>query len=247
MSIVPFNNSEKQRYKRLLEQFGRATLHAIFPDSFEAYFISLELTDSQGNTEQFFTFPVQPSQITEISTNITNVKKTGSGVTTISTDTFVPKDIEIKGNFGRQLRFNLGNNLITGSSILFKRDQMNSLSIVKSAFSSVANTGYGSVKALENILDEADQLDDNNRPKRLFLYNPILGNNYLVKKKSWIHSQNLSENMIPSYTVQLTAVAPLESVVDQGKDELGELLSNEKLDSGIKKISKKIDSILNEA
>jgi hypothetical protein len=235
------NNPQKTKYTELLNAVGRNAIHTLFPNDFEAYFVSLELVDSNNNTESFFTFPIQPSQISETNMSITNIKKTSGGIVAISTDTFIPKDIEIKGDFGRQLRFALGASLIAGSSVLFNKEKNSSLTLKKAAFSNSVKTGYGSLKALEAILNDAEQLDSFEKPKKLYLYNPILGNNYLVKKKLFSHSQNISTNMIPQYNLQLTAVAPMESAIDSLRDSINDFIGS--IDTGTNSISRKIVNI----
>lgn len=205
--LVPQSNREARRYRGLIDNIGRLGASALFPNDFEAYFVSLELTDSRGITERFITFPVAPKQISEMQPSLVNIKKSQNGVIAIDSDSFVPRDIEIKGDFGRNLRFALGQNIFQGGAISFVRKLLNG-QLERPQFSPVVKSGFGYTKALEDICNESKKLDANGKPKRLYLYNPILGNNYLVKVKNFVHSQNISENMIPQYTLQLTAVAP---------------------------------------
>jgi hypothetical protein len=242
MALIPSTNTNVQRYKQLVQTVGRNAAHSLFPKDFEAYFISLELVDSNG-TEAFITFPVQPNQISEISPKITNIKKTASGIVAVGTESFIPRDIEIKGNFGRSLRFVIGNNFITGDLFAFIRGK--GVDIKYTNFSNQVKTGYGMVKAIESLIDSADSLDDQGRAKKLYLYNPILGNNYLVKPKNFIHSQNQSENMIPQYTIQLTAVAPLEaSSLFNRLLNFGERMGMNVLNKGANELAKNVKKTL---
>ena len=232
-NLVPNTNRESQRYRGFINDIGRLGAHALFPNDFEAYFVSLELTDSRGITERFITFPVTPSQITEMQPSMVNVKKSASGVIAIDTESFIPSDIEIKGNFGRNLRFAIGSNILQGGAIAFTRGLLEG-DIQRPTFSPVVKSGYGFTKSLEEIIKLSHKLDSKGNPRRLYLYNPILGNNYLVKAMNFVHSQNIAENMIPQYTLQLKSVAPLNlqtrfdtdifDKIDQGIEEAGRQL-----------------------
>lgn len=210
---------DKVRYKNLVDSIGKSNLHALFPNDFEDYFIALELVDSKKVTEAFVTFPVNPNSISESQPVLTNIKKTAGGIVSVGVETFVPRDIEIKGNFGRNLKIQIGNNFFIGGLISFVRNN-DTTEFGRPSFSTESKTGYGVLKSLERILDDSEKLDSFGKPKRLYLYNSMLGNNYIVKKKNFISSQNISENMIPQYTMQLTAVSPLtfvEEVFSLGK------------------------------
>lgn len=243
--VLRDTDPDKVKYKGLLNNLGREALHALYPKDFEAYFIALELVNSKGFPEAFITFPVQPSQISESQPTINNIKKTAGGVVNIGTETFIPRDIEIKGNFGRNLRVVLGSsNIATTGFLAFFNSNPLTPNVLE--FSAKSKTGYGSLKIVEDILESSERLDGSGRPKKLILYNPILGNNYIVKKKNFMSSQNISENMIPQYTIQLTAVAPfsfLQGVLDLG-ESLTQSLNIDSLDSLTNQVSTRIKDVI---
>src|SRR5690606_5835431 len=80
-------------------------------------------------------------------------------------------------------------------------------------FSSIAKNGYGCVKILEAMKEKSKKLDEWQKPHTLYLYNPILGNNYQVEFVNFSHHQDKDKyNMVPAYSMTLTAIAPLDSV-----------------------------------
>jgi hypothetical protein len=50
-------------FRGLIENVGKASVHALFPDEFELYLMALELTDSNGNLIDYLAFPVMPESI----------------------------------------------------------------------------------------------------------------------------------------------------------------------------------------
>jgi hypothetical protein len=213
----------EERYRRQKRQLGAAALHALYPKDFSYYFLALQLVDSRNNTVDYFAWPILPDELRETHTELTSIKKTMAGVNVVKNPTFNPRPISIRGNFGR--RFKL---LIAGQSIEFagfnlsmmngKFDITNNniLDNVIPQFSSFAKNGYGCIKILEAIKEKSKKLDGNNKPYSLFLYNPVLGNNYQVEFNSFSHFQDKdTHNMVPGYTIQLTAIAPLDSVLSR--------------------------------
>tara|TARA_X000001382_G_scaffold8122_2_gene5894 strand:+ start:3970 stop:4707 length:738 start_codon:yes stop_codon:yes gene_type:complete len=243
MASLRDTSPDKQKYKQLLGNLGEASLHALFPEDFEAYLVSMELVDSKGNTESFISFPIQPSQISETSTRITNVRKTTGGVVALSTQSFVPIDIDIKGSFGRNLRFTVGNTFVEGGLVSFVKNG-GKLESGRPSFSSAVKTGYGMVKAVEDMLDSSDILDSDGKPKKLYLYNTILGNNYICKVKNFVHSQDESQNRIPQYTIQLTAVAPLDISVQDQDFRIARALTIQNLNVGMNQIANNVKNVL---
>lgn len=215
--------SVEKRFKEQLDNVGRSALHALFPRDIEAYFVALELVNSRGNTVEYFAFPILPDEIRETDTTLTNVRKTMSAVNVMKNSTFNPRQIFIKGDFGRKFKL-----ILTGQGITFagfgfsttnskfKITTPNSLDRIVPEFSSFAKSGYGCVKLLESIKDKSKQLDDDGKSYSLYLYNPILGNNYQVEFNSFTQSQDKGHyNMFPSYTLQLTAVAQLDTILSR--------------------------------
>lgn len=207
-------------FKSKVSQIGRAALHALFPKDAEYYFIALELVDSQGNTVDYFAWPVLPDQIRETHVEITRVRKTIGGVNVTKNSTFTPRQITINGTFGKRFKILLKSGQVefAGFGLSMQNGRFNISTPNKlqnniPQFSSFAKSGYGCVKLLEGMKEKSKALDGNNKPFSLFLYNPILGNNYQVEFNSFTHFQDESRfNMFPGYGLQITAVAPLDTL-----------------------------------
>lgn len=212
----------QQKSVDLLKNIGKGALHALYPNEFPAYFLALELTTSQGKTEEYFAFPILPDEIRETDNTITNVRKTMSSVNVQKNPTFNPRQISIKGDFGRNFKLLLNGKDITFAGFSFSSTTGFSASkFLKESveFSSFAKSGYGCVKVLEKIKEKSKQLDKDDKPYSLYLYNPILGNNYQVEFVSFSQSQDKNKyNMFPSYTIQLIAIASLDSVLSRLKN-----------------------------
>lgn len=198
----------------LLEQLGKSVLNIKHPKEFELYLCALELISETGKTLRYFVFPVMPSNFEETQAHITNVKKTLGGVTVLLTPTFVPTDISISGNFGRKFKILLGSDYVDFASSFKADDGKITKDSVKGGISQVFDerikTGYGCCKILEEIINECNKIDEDGM-RQLILYNPTLGNNYIVRPTSLKFSQSQETNMIWSYSLQLKAIASLDS------------------------------------
>lgn len=208
------------RHQSLLNSVGEATLHAMFNNDFEYYLISFELLTSDNLTVDYFAFPVMPQNISVQEPQLTNIKKTAKGIVSLSTNTFVPKVITMKGDFGRRFKLLLKDRIVDFSAfkfsgILKKENIQGNLNVLrKAAFDPNIKSGYGCLKILQSILDKSNAVDDNNQPFKLFFYNPIMGDNYLVEVMDFEISMSMDRNRIGSYSVQLKAIAPLENIVN---------------------------------
>jgi len=210
-------------YRNKVGQIGRAALHALFPNDIEYYFLAIELVDSNGNSVDYFAWPILPDEIRQTDQEITRVGKTIGGVSVLKNTTFVPKMISMRGDFGRRFKIILGGNplefggfRLSQQSGKFSITPPNFLQNPIPQFSSFAKNGYGCIKVLQSIKDKSKQLDENGKPFSVYLYNPILGNNYQVEFTNFTHMQDKNNyNMIPAYSMQLTAVAPLDSVLSR--------------------------------
>lgn len=216
MSIL----ATKSSFRSKLAQLGRGTLHALFPNDFEFYSISLELVDSQGNTVDYFIWPINPKEIKEVQPEITNIRKTIGGVNVLKNSTFNPRTVLIRGNFGRDFVMLAGGQEFIfagfGVSIRNGRFSVQKPDLLNNPipqFSTFIKTGYGCVKLLESMKEKSRGLDEWKKPHSLYLYNPILGNNYQVEFKDFSPSQDeQNSNMLPTYNLTLVAVASLDSV-----------------------------------
>lgn len=216
MSVQAVESSFKER----LGQLGRVGLNALFPKDFEAYLIALQLCNSKGDTVDYFSWPILPDEIRESHPELTLIRKTIGGVYVLKNTTFNPRQISLGGTFGKRFKILLNNSPVSfaGFSLSQKNGKYNIsppnfLGQKIPEFSSFAKTGYGCVKILESMKEKSKQLDENGKPHILYFYNPILGNNYQVEFTNFTHMQDVNQhNMLPAYNIQLTAVAPLDSL-----------------------------------
>ena len=228
------------RYNRLLKDLGRAALSASYPNDIEYYLCAFELVNSTDNPEEgYFVFPVQPSAIQKSEPTRTNVKKSMSGITVLRNSSFIPQEINIKGNFGRNFKlladlqgFAWGANLSKTGGLTFDTP----------VFSATLKSGYGCIKVLQKILEDSQKLDSNGKPKRLYFYNMGFGESYLVtvspSGKSF--SQTEDQNMIWSYQVNMTILAPLNQLSEDVTHSSAKLLVN----TGI--IQKGLNTVVND-
>lgn len=213
---------ERDRYLALLADLGKGTLNALYPDEFEYYMMSLELADYKDQTIEFFSFPVLPKNFSEVEQTDTNIKKTLSSVTSIKSTGFIPRDLRISGNFGRSLKFLLGSEFINGSAFTLSAEQGSGdaeTSQEAQVFSNIIKTGYGCFKMLESILRKSKKTDEG-LPRRLYFYNPAVGNSYLVEFMEMNKSTSQEENMIWGYSLFLRAIAPLSSLRDSSSGSI---------------------------
>lgn len=219
--------SALQSRNDLLYQYGKNALNVKYPKEFELYIIALELTDENFNTLKYFVFPVNPSSLEESKPQLTNVKKTNTGVTVLKTPTFVPTDITLSGTFGRGFKVLLGStyedfihsfqetrDFVYGDSITVT----NKSSIkkgLKQTFDDRIKTGYGCIKILEEIIEESKLIGKDGQLRKLIFHNPALGNSYLVTAGTLRLFQNEQTNMIWSYSLPLKSIAPLEALYNK--------------------------------
>ena len=108
------NSEVQKRAIELAKNIGKGALHALYPKDFPNYMVSLELVSSRGITIDYFSWPILPDEIRETDTTITNIRKTMSAVNVQKNPTFNPRQISIKGDFGRNFKI-----LIGGENVLF--------------------------------------------------------------------------------------------------------------------------------
>lgn len=194
----------------LIAATGRTGLNLAFPSEFELYVLAFELLNEQGETLKYFIFPTNPSTIDEAQSEITNVKITLGGVTSLSTPRFIPSEITLSGNFGRRFRILLGEDYkeFLGG---FKKGKGGLKNGIVDLFDSKIKTGYGCIKVLESIINEARRVDDQGI-KTLIFHNLALGNSYIVKPLNIRFSQSQESNMVWNYNLSMKGVAPLSSL-----------------------------------
>jgi len=236
--------AESQRYRSLLSSVGKGALNALFPNDFEYYVVALELTDSRDETVDYFVFPVTPSSISIDNTMITNVKKSAGGITSLSSSTFIPRNIALKGDFGRKLRVLMGGNISIGPKTIeasttggaFSRASVSADIPVAISFNNFVpniKTGYGSIRVLSAIYDKSVGIDKYNLPYKLYFYNPAQGESFLVKAKNLAISQNYQNNMIWNYDLSMVAVAPVDQIKKDAKGSLLALTAFDNLEKGV--------------
>ena len=220
-----------EKTQTLFNSIGRAAANTLYKNEFEYYMLGLELTDFEGNTIDYFAFPVMPSSITKNETTRLNVKKTYGGITVINSKSFTPSEVQIKGNFGRNFKIMVD----VGQSTIFKafkfslKNGINDVSDIDESklvqnpvqFDVAIKTGYGCIKILQSIINKAAGTDDRGKSFKLYLYNPALGESYLVvpTPNPLVFSQNDSQsNMIWQYVLNLIAIAPISGNTLQGNN-----------------------------
>lgn len=208
----------KREYINKVHSIGKRGLNALFPNDFELYIFALELVDSKGNTEEYFIFPINPTGFEENQPTNTSITKTAGGIVVMNSNTFVPVDIVMNGNFGRRFRILIGQELIDFSSLSYSsvsgffQSFKGAQNARKAIFNSRIKSGYGSIKILETIINKSKNLDQHNKPYSLYLYNLALGNSYLVKAVNLSFKQDMSSNMIWNYTLQLKGIGNLDTL-----------------------------------
>lgn len=207
------------KYDNLTASVGQAGLNALFPMDFEYYLIALELLTSNNETIDYFAFPVSPQNISQSEPQLTNIKKTANGIVSLSTSTFVPKDINLSGDFGRKFKLLLQNKTSINFSAfkfsgILKKEQIQNVfnSFRQAAFDPSIKTGYGCLKYLQAIVDKSTATDDSGNSFKLYFYNPIFGDSFLVEVVNFEMKMSMDKNRIGSYSLQLRAIAPLNSI-----------------------------------
>jgi len=226
--------SYQSKFQDELKNVGVSGVNSKYPSEFEYYLMALELVDSRGWTEEYFVFPVMPSQMSKVENNRTTIKKSASGVTVLYSDSPTPNDLTIKGNFGK------GFKMISRSD----RSQpkygygynFGSFSKKTPEFDSSVKTGYGATKILQRIVNKSGNLDGNGEPRRLFLYNMALGESYLcvVPNGGLTLSQDYDKNMIWEYSLNLSLIANMEDLLPSKKgSSASDLMSTASVKAGI--------------
>lgn len=205
-------------------QLGGATLNALFPNEIEYYFISLELTNSDGNMIDYFIFPVMPENIVRPMQKRINTKQAINSITTITSDSFVPFDLQIKGNFGRAFKIIIAKEPVVFTALRYsmkagifsKTSIFSDIKQTGKEFNPAIKTGYGASKILQSIIDKSDGRDDKGA-FNLYFYNPAFGESYLVVPTAnpLTFTQDEGKNMIWQYTMNLKVIAPLTSLKNQ--------------------------------
>jgi len=215
---MPVTDNTSLQRNALAKSIGKAALHALFPKDFEYYLVAFELVNETG-TVDYFSFPIMPKSIRESLPELNNIKKTAGGVVALDNETFVPTSISLSGTFGRKFKILIRGAQIELLGFRFSNDsgkfgitKPGAIENVTPSFSSFAKTGYGCIKILESMKEKSRQAG-----YKLYFYNSILGNNYVVKFEEFTHSQDeSSSNMLPQYNISLKSLAPLSAIEGRG-------------------------------
>lgn len=241
------------RFTKLTAEVGRGALNMLYPADFEVYLMSLELVkiDDSGKEEimNFFSFPIMPSTINQSEPQITNIKKTVGGITILNTNSYIPKDITLTGNFGRNFKILINNEVldfkglsinpqqaISGIGQAVKKKVSDALDLKPSTFSNTIKTGYGCIKILQAICDASVEID-NGRPRRLYLHNPAFGESHLVKVMNFSPNQNMQSNMIWGYSLQMKLISPVENIRGSDENSLKKTFVIGSVQNGINKVA----------
>jgi len=230
-----------QRFNELIGSLGRPILGALFPGEFEVYIMTLELINSQGEIADFFSFPVLPDDVTKTEPELTNVKKSAGGVTSLTTNSFTPQDITINGNFGRNFKVLIGREMINFRAFGASLRALGSLEAGDAnPFDTKIKTGFGCTKVLQSLVQKSNKLDEHGKPYRLFFHNPTLGESYLVEKMNLtLRMDKNTTNRMWGYSLTFKILAPGDSLINTGASSLLRTLA-------IGTIQKSINILVNE-
>lgn len=176
---------------------ARATLHSMFPNEFEMYMVTLELTDIQGKTLDLFTFPINPKSISKTEPYTKSINRTYNNVVISKNGTFTPRDISVRGNFGRSFKV-----LQRTANTVFR-----ALRGVGELAKDL-KSGYGCLKVLQSICQSSNELDAQGNPYLLYFHNYTLGESYLVEVMDL--TIDLDTSMLYSYNLRLKIVKEVE-------------------------------------
>lgn len=236
-----------QRAKALGFNSASALMSTLYPIDFEAYQISFELCDSKGTTIDYFSFPIMPSEL-NIKENIpVKIENTFGGVNSISSNIFVPKEIDLSGNFGRQFKILVRNKVVVPfvKKVIQERDygtggqQRKELEV-----SNLLKSGYGCIKVLQSIINRSVEVDSYGECNKLYFYNMAYGESYIVKPITFRSYQNMSANGIWSYNLNLKAVCPLH-LDAQAEGKKWKNLGYSVLQSGANSLTRGLKGTLN--
>lgn len=234
---------------------GKAALSGLFPRDFEYYLVALELTTFDGDTIDFFSFPILPSQLTKSENTKTSIYPTLGGITIINSSTITPQDLTLSGDFGRSFKLMVGNygapfvsfkgvKFSNTNGVYYSDDVNATFSRKVPDFNFTVKSGYGCIKILQSMIARANGHDDG-KPFRLYFYNLALGESYLVvpTKNPLVLSQNEAKNTIWSYTLNLQIIAPLDRIDFGGSKSprsLTNLLTQAAIQNAVNKAAKTV-------
>lgn len=238
----------QETYRELLGTLGAPAVNALFPNDFEVYMMALELVDSRGDSKNYFSFPVLPDQIIKSEKHITSVKKTMGGVVSLTNNTFVPEDITINGNFGRNFKVLIGRDNRSFRGININQNTAKEAGIKNvPEFDASVKTGYGCTKILQNIHAQSVMLDSYGKPHRLYFYNPTLGEAHLVETVSLTLRQDKgSSNAMWGYSLVIKTLAIADDIKNIPKSSLTKVMTIGLIQKGLNIVSKDAKSFISD-
>lgn len=207
----------RETYLNLITSLGRDALASAYPRDFEVYLLAIELVDFNDNSIDYLMFPVMPSNISVSNNERTSIQKTLRGTTIIRSNSFVPKDLSISGNFGRKFKskpFKQSESNYSMASGVYSADEIENPTFLKPTLTPYFKTGYGLTKDLQSIIDKAKGFSNTGKPFKLIVYNPALGENYLcelTKTPLTLKQEESGSNMIWSYSLNLKIIGNLDA------------------------------------
>ncbi len=227
---------------------GRGLLSVQYPQDIEMYLVAMELVDSNGDTEQYFVFPVNPSSIQKTEQNRTNIKKSASGTTILVSSATNPSELSIKGDFGRSFKILTNPKDSDFTFGFFSSNTKDKFEVGVSELDTSVKSGFGCIKILQSMVKKTSQLGKNNKPYRLYFYNMALGESYLVSvpQGGLILNQSTDRNMVWEYSLNMMILAPLESIkLSSGTESsLSSILSSKTIQNGVNTLASEISNVL---
>ena len=212
----------RSKAQGILANAGRAALHTLAPNDFEYYACIFQLVDFNFDIEQIFNFPVNPTAIQVSRKPHVNIKKTESGYVETFNSTYVGKDIQISGTFGRKFRLLTSFDNNPNQDRVKKKDRDKYYQ--KDTLSVGVKTGYGALKLLEKIVDRSQGFCSDGKPMRLYFFNLAANESYWVEILDFSKNMSMENNAMWNWNITMKAIG---EVPDQynNKSNINNLLT----------------------
>ena len=136
--------------------------------------------------------------------------------------TYVGKDIQISGTFGRKFRLltNFDNN--PGQTKVKKKDRDEYYK--KGTLSLGVKTGYGALKLLEKIVERSQGFCEDGKPMRLYFFNLQANESYWVEIMDFSKNMSLENNAMWNWNITMKAIGQVPDTYN-GKSNINNLLT----------------------
>lgn len=220
-------DTARSRLIGLIADLGRGTLHTLYPNDFEYYFMTMELINSKGLREDMLVFPVMPQEIRYSTNTLSSTRKTSAGVVSLFNPTFVPFQITIQGTFGKKLRLLLGDSEILSVGFNIRTNLgKQSGSAPDSTWNTKIKTGYGVIKLLEKLIQKSQTLDDDGKPYKLIFFDSSFNSDYVVEIITYSNAQSeTGNNGYWDYSIQMVALAPALAIRRRSASSIQKLIA----------------------